>query len=235
MTVDPPQAEHSTIIMSVHYIKKLISGGESQTLDFKFEVSDYSKIARTLAAFANTDGGKLLIGVKDNGSIAGVRSEEEYFMIEGAAQMYCKPEVIFNSKEWEVDGRVVLEIDVAKGDQANPHFAPDREGNWKVYVRQNDQNLLASSLLLKVWKRRALKKGTFIRFRENEKLLLEYLEDNGQITMSKFRKIAKINSYRAETIIINFIMLDILEMEITEKGNYFFLKEGYHEKIRDFE
>lgn len=46
-------------------------------LDFKFEISDSKKIARSLVAFANTDGGRLLIGVKDNGVISGIRSEEE--------------------------------------------------------------------------------------------------------------------------------------------------------------
>ena len=80
------------------YIKRLIAEGEHQMLDFKFEVSDFRKIARTLVAFSNTDGGRLLVGVKDNGTIAGVRSEEEYFMIEGAARIYCKPEVHFKVK-----------------------------------------------------------------------------------------------------------------------------------------
>ncbi|MCK4854687.1 MAG: ATP-binding protein, partial [Bacteroidales bacterium] len=60
-------------------------------LDFKFEISDARKIARTLVAFSNTDGGKLLIGVKDNGKIAGIRSEEEYHMLEAAAELYCRP------------------------------------------------------------------------------------------------------------------------------------------------
>ena len=59
----------------MHPIEALIEQGEHQQLDFKFEVSDSKKIARTLSAFANTDGGRLLIGVKDNGNISGVRSE----------------------------------------------------------------------------------------------------------------------------------------------------------------
>ena len=46
----------------LHPIEELISQGEHQQLDFKFEVSDSKKIARTLSAFANTDGGRLLIG-----------------------------------------------------------------------------------------------------------------------------------------------------------------------------
>lgn len=219
--------------MSVHYIKRLIAEGEHQRLDFKFEISEYSKIARTLAAFANTDGGKLLIGVKDNGVIAGVRSEEEYFMIEGAANLFCRPAVNFTSQEWDIEGKRVLEIDVQKGDHGNPHFAPDKEGNWQVYIRRKDQNLVAGKLLLKLWKRQTGQSGTFIRFRDQEKLLLEYLEEHGQITVSRFRKLAMINSFRAETILLNFTMLDILDMEVTEKGAFFLLKEGYDEKIRE--
>ena len=57
------------------YLQQLIEEGEHQQQDFKFEISDARKIARSLSAFANTDGGRLLIGVKDNGRIDGVRSE----------------------------------------------------------------------------------------------------------------------------------------------------------------
>jgi len=42
------------------YIQKLIEQGEHQQLDFKFEISDSQKIARSLVAFANTDGGKII-------------------------------------------------------------------------------------------------------------------------------------------------------------------------------
>ena len=85
--------------MKPHYIHKLISQGEHQQLDFKFEIADSKKIAKTFSAFANTDGGKLLIGVKDNGNIAGVRSEEEFYMAEAAATMYCKPPITFKSNQ----------------------------------------------------------------------------------------------------------------------------------------
>ena len=63
------------------YLQQLIAEGEHQQQDFKFEISDARKIARSLSAFSNTDGGRLLIGVKDNGRIAGVRSEEEIYKL----------------------------------------------------------------------------------------------------------------------------------------------------------
>ncbi|MDE7145999.1 MAG: putative DNA binding domain-containing protein, partial [Duncaniella sp.] len=75
-----------------YYIAKLIEEGEHEHQDFKFAISDARKIARSLSAFANNDGGRLLVGVKDNGVIAGVRNEEDIYVIENAAQMYCEPE-----------------------------------------------------------------------------------------------------------------------------------------------
>ena len=59
---------------SADYIHRLISEGEHVHQDFKFEISDARKIAKSISAFANTEGGRLLVGVKDNGKIAGVRS-----------------------------------------------------------------------------------------------------------------------------------------------------------------
>ena len=126
-----------------HHILKLIEEGEHQKLDFKFEISDARRIARSLVAFANTQGGRLLIGVKDNGAIAGVRSEEEYYMLEAAAKMYCKPPVEFQSKEWTLNNKTVLEIIVPKS-PLKPHYAETKEGKWLVYIRVADQNLLAN-------------------------------------------------------------------------------------------
>ena len=69
-------------LTDTQYIRQLVSEGEHCHQDFKFEISDARKIARSLSAFANTEGGRLLVGVKDNGKIAGIRSEEEIYMID---------------------------------------------------------------------------------------------------------------------------------------------------------
>jgi predicted HTH transcriptional regulator len=207
-----------------NYIKDLIREGEHQQLDFKFEVSDFKKIARSLVAFANTDGGRLLIGVKDNGAIAGVRSEEEFYMIEGAAKMHCKPEVRFQSKEYNVDGRLVMEIKVSRSED-KPHLAPDKDGKWKVFVRVNDQNLVANKVLRQVWKHQKNKTAVKVRYKEQEEILFKYLQDHSFITLSQFCKIAKIPPFIAEKILVNFILLEIIEMHISEKTTNYSLKE----------
>ena len=208
--------------MSTH-IHNLIAEGEHQRLDFKFEITDSRRIARTLVAFANTDGGRLLIGVKDNGAIAGVRSDEEYYMLEGAATMYCKPPVEFQSKEWTINNKTVLEIIVPKSNQ-RPHYAAHKDGKWLVYIRVADQNLLANRVLLKVWEREGKPKGVFLKFTEKEKILLEFLEKNPTITVSRFCRMAKISRQKAENILVKFVLLKTIHIIFTDKQTFYSLK-----------
>jgi predicted HTH transcriptional regulator len=198
------------------YIKNLIAEGEHQQLDFKFAINDSRKIARSLVAFANTEGGKLLVGVKDNGAIAGVRSEEEYYMIEAAAQMYCKPMVPFKVNKWMVDGKTVLEIDVKK--LTTPTFAKDETDKWMAYVRVKDQNILANRVLIEYWKRKTKPQGTFISYSEKEHILINHLSENTSISASKFSRLAKITQKEAEKVLINLLCLNVIDILLTEKG-----------------
>lgn len=202
------------------YIRDLISGGEGLKLDFKYCISDSRKIARTLSAFANTEGGTLLIGVRDNGAIAGVRSEEEIYMIETAGRLFCKPEVPYSIKQHTIDGKSVLEVKVGKGDK-RPYRAKGDDGTWRSYSRQKDQNIIANRILLDVWRKEKNAKGVLIRFADAENILMEYLRNNDQITLSRFRSIASINNNRARQILVNMILCGVIEMIITDRGSFY--------------
>lgn len=207
-----------------NHIQKLIEEGEHQMLDFKFEISDSKKIARTLVAFANTDGGRLLIGVKDNGSISGIRSEEEKHMIQTASEMFCNPNVHFQAKEWNINGKTVLEVIVPKS-KFRKHRAPDHNNKYKVYIRVKDQNIIADSILLKIWKYENNKQEIKITFTDSEMFLLKYLNENKKITIKEFIKEAKINKKEAERILVNFTLMNLIKPEITEKVIFFDLNE----------
>ena len=198
----------------------MIGEGEHQTQDFKFAINDSKKIARSLSAFANTDGGRLLIGVKDNGKIAGVESDEEYYMIEAAATMHCKPKVPFETRKWEVEGKTVLEIIVAKS-KHRPHRAPDKDNRPTAFVRVKDQNLVANRILMEVWRKEREGGAGMLKIKYAESKLLTYLELNGYITFSKFCGMARISPRKAEKILINLIHMKVLEMDITEKQIFY--------------
>jgi predicted HTH transcriptional regulator len=216
------------------YIKRMISEGEHQTLDFKFEVSDFRKIARTLVAFSNTDGGKLLVGVKDNGAVAGVRSDEEYFMVDGAAKIYCRPEVRFSVREWQVEGKKILEVIIGPGED-KPYMAQDNDGSWIAYIRQGDQNFKANKVLLKVWEKQKSGQETTIRFRQAERTLLTYLEKHAGITTSKFRRLAGLSSIQADKILVDFILIGLIKMEHSATNAIFSLTPDYQGIIEELD
>jgi len=191
-------------------LTKLIKQGEHQTQDFKYCISDSRKIARSLVAFANTDGGRLLVGVKDNGRIAGVRSEEEYYMVESAAKMYSKPAIEFTTRQHFVEGKTVLEV-IVEPSSEKPHFARDDEGKWWAYFRKDDENRLANKIMIEVWKLQKSPDGILINYSDAEKCLLDYLENNEKISVSKYARIAHLTYKKAEQTIINFRTLNILK------------------------
>lgn len=207
-----------------HHIQSLILEGEHQLLDFKFEISDSRRIARSLAAFANTDGGRLLVGVKDNGAIAGIRSDEEIHMIQAAAEMYCQPPVRYSTEEWEINGKTVLEVIIPK-DKNDKHKAPDSQGNYKIFVRVKDENLVADSVLLKVWKSAKFARPAKIKFTEAETTLLNYLSDNKEITLKDFMQLTHIGKRKAEGILADFIIVGTILLIQTSQGTVFRLNE----------
>lgn len=210
--------------MSKH-IQKLIEQGENQQLDFKFEISDSRKIARTLVAFANTEGGTLLIGVKDNGIIAGIRSDEEAHMVQAAIQMYCKPKIKYEVKEWEIEGKTILEVKILPGKSAI-YYAQNQNGRWLAYLRKMDQNLLAPRVILNVWKKQSRRQGIKINYGETEHILLNYLKNHPSITLGQFCRLAKISRHRAESILVDFIVLEIIDVIFTERAISYQLSES---------
>jgi len=208
------------------YIHNLILKGEGMNLDFKYCISDPHKIARTLSAFSNSEGGRLLIGVRDNGSLAGVRSDEEYYMIDSAATLYCNPEVKIRTSNHTVNGKNILEVDVPRSAKI-PVKAKDEEGRWKAYFRQGDQNFLADRVILQVWRRKESKRGLLLRFDEKENMLLDYLRSGNRITVAGFRKMAGINSKTAEKIMSDFVLCGIIVCAASEKGLFYRLSEEF--------
>lgn len=206
-------------------LHKLIEEGEHQQQDFKFCINNSKKIAKSLVAFANTNGGRLLIGVKDNGKIAGIKSDEEFYMIESAAKIHSKPTIDFLTKQWNIDGKTVLEIQIDPSEN-KPHFAKDESGKWLAYIRCQDENVLAHKIQIEVWKKQNSKQGIYFSYSDHEKFLIKFLRKNQSITYSKFIRLAHISRKKAEEILSNFAALDVIKIETSVSGTVFTLNEN---------
>lgn len=203
-------------------LKKWIEGGEDDTLDFKKTITSSQKIAKTLAAFANHKGGRLLIGVNDNGSISGIKSEDEQFMIESAAAFYCKPELVPHYSVHEYNGKTILEIYIPEGND-KPYAALDEDKKWMVYIRVKDKTVRASKIVVDVLRRNTLQKRTFIRYSRHEEGLLKYLSQNERIHLKEICKLLNISRWRAQRMLINLISAGIIRNHTTEKTEFYTL------------
>jgi hypothetical protein len=199
-----------------HPIEAFIAQGEHQQLDFKFEVGDSKKVARTLSAFANTDGGRLLIGVKDNGYIRGIQGDEEYYMVEAASKLYTQPVVPFAATRWDVRGKSVLEIWIASGAD-RPYLAPDKDDRYRAYIRVADENILANAVLLLSWEKQQNPAGILLEIGRPVERLFRYLEKNPTIHIQQFCRVAHINYYMARHILSD--LLAVGSMRYVVKDN----------------
>ena len=206
-------------------LEAYILEGEHQQQDFKFRVDDAKKIARTLCAFANTDGGRLLIGVKDNGKVVGIDPEEEYHIIEGAAELYCKPKIAFTIQVWQNDHKLVLEV-IVPSSASRPHKSKDDDDIWRTYVRRKDHTLLANKILLGVWKILKYPSNKPQQFTDQEHLLLNTIKELQPVTLSKLYRKVDFKKTIIDKLLIQFIAWEIIEMSITRDGTFYSITEG---------
>jgi len=195
--------------------------GEGVMLDFKKTINNTGKIAKSLVAFANNKGGKLLVGVADDGSIKGVKSEEEEkYMILTSAHQFCKPAIEPNFEEIYVDDKLVLVVNIPESD-TKPHYALDEQNKWWAYIRIDDKSVLASKIILEVLKNDYKDKGVLISYSDNEKKLLQYLEENEKITLKEFSKLMRSSYRKAQKILVNLILTNVIKSHTTEREEYF--------------
>jgi len=199
-------------IKGKYYLRQLIAEGEHERQDFKFAISDARKIARSISAFANNSGGRLLIGVKDNGTVAGVRNEEDIYVVEQAASMYCRPEQHprFSAFRYD-DGAVVIRVEVDAATQ-RPVRVSEPDGSWRAYYRVADENIVATPLMVRAWRRKASRQPTLISYSSSEQRLIDALsEENAALDISDIMRHCMLSRESAEEIVVRLYALGIVD------------------------
>ncbi|MFC5270292.1 helix-turn-helix domain-containing protein [Adhaeribacter terreus] len=204
-------------------LQLLISGGESDTLDFKKRIRQADRIARTVASFANTRGGIILVGVMDNGEISGIDPEEEKHTLEQAANLYCKPPVKVFFKELEdEDGKTVLKVVIPESAE-KPHLVKINEGDWRIYLRVKDETVQKSQMAEKVLKNEATEKMLPV-FDEQEIALLDFLKQYQRITQKQFMKLVNVSQRQAYHILVRMVLQGSIRLHNKEKEDYYTLR-----------
>lgn len=203
---------------------RLIATGENDQLDFKKTIKSPDKIARTLASFANTRGGIILVGVQDNGTIAGIDPEEEKHTLQQAAQFYCNPPVKVGFEEIEFNKQIVLQVLIPESTQ-KPHLVKVKEDDWRGYVRVKDESVQTSKLVLKSIETET--RSTYpireLNLDQADYQVLEFLRSNYRVTLKQFMKMANLSRRRAYRILVKLVLHGYIRLHDKEKEDYYTL------------
>ncbi len=157
------------------YINSLIAEGEHEQQDFKYKVMDAEKLSRSVSAFANTSGGRLLIGVRDDGHISGVRSEEEIYMMHAAAYEYCRPSSNIHFDTYHIGKRTIVIATIPRSSH-RPVKAVTPEGKHQAYIRIADENIIASPVHLQLWRDEQSTHPVVMQYNDEEASFLHLLD-----------------------------------------------------------
>jgi predicted HTH transcriptional regulator len=203
-----------------HYLLSLIREGEHQQQDFKYRVADACKLARSVSAFANTEGGRLLIGVRDDGHLSGVRSEEEIYMMHQAAYKYCKPEASIKFDTYHVEGRTIVIATVPPSGR-RPICALDEEGRLRAYIRIADENIVASPVHLALWREMQKPQGIMMTYDDSNRQLLGVMQN--QLTLNQIVRISRLPRHKVITLLARLIRFGVVRCEYANQQFLFSL------------
>lgn len=217
-----PSATASTDSEEVYQLRRLVMEGEGQHLEFKRKVSQPEKIVREMIAFANSEGGTLLIGVDDDGSLAGVKyPDEELLMVRQALEKHVKQTLVYHDSLIELTpNKFVLRLDIPSSNKRPVYFI-DEQNKRESFVRMKDMSIKASPQMNEIIHRKRQNKNVRFYFAEHELALMKYLDEHKTITLQEFQNLTGLNQFAASRKLILLVLANVLKITATEKGDYY--------------
>jgi len=195
--------------LTAKQIMAMINAGENNHVDFKRglflpdlnkpRITQHFELARDLAAFANSDGGYLLIGVDDDGQIVGFKSND---LLEQRIINLCRdiisPPLKPDIYRIKVKDKEILVIRVERG-QSYLHLVRD-----KVYIRVHNEVRVASS-----------EEITEIVLERNHQKLRALLQEKENLSLLII-KVSKLSSelFRTKTLINEIEVNDFCQGQV---------------------
>ena len=216
--------------MTLQELSQLVSLGEGLRLEFKRKVPRPERFAKEIIALANTRGGRVLIGVDDDGTLAGVRdAEEEEYALRQALLGRCDPPVDIATERVPVSRkRNVILVTVPESKQ-KPHFLVNggavngEKTKPTAYVRVKDMSIEASREARRLMREEQRDRDVLFEFGENEQMLLRYLDSYGRITVRQFARLAAIPRRRASQTLVLLTRAGVLRLHPDLGDDYFTL------------
>lgn len=204
-------------------IQQWIKDGEGATLDFKLTITSPAKIARSIVAFANSRGGRIVVGVEDHGHIVGIRPDEEKYELNRATKMHCDPPIELEYEEYEVNGKLLLIVHVRES-LVKPHFVIDKKGRRKIYVRIDDECVVPDPVIQEV-----IVKGDLNNLQRNfaytqlKRQVKKYLQEHHSISIETYMNWKQCSERSAKRSLFDLMFEGIILPQYADRFDSFVL------------
>ncbi len=212
--------------MTAADVRRLAKRGEGATLEFKHRTPEPERLAKEVIAFANTNGGRVLIGVDDDGTVLGVKdSEEEEYALRIALETHCSPPLKWRTERVEISRkRDVIVIAVPRSTK-RPHGLVSSNGHSDSipYVRVDDRSIEASYEAVQLMLVDKDRQDVQFEFGDHELTLMKYMEEYGRIGVRSFSRLEDITIDQARMILVLMTRAGILSHHLDFDDDYFTL------------
>ncbi len=115
------QADPTVVVETPAYsLLEIIKTGEGKHVEFKSKLDNAEPFVSSVVSFANTDGGRIFLGVDDYGEITSIKNPEDIeSKISNWIAQYCDPRIDVNINFSKELGIVVVEVPVG---EKKPYF-----------------------------------------------------------------------------------------------------------------
>lgn len=212
--------------MTLQEINKLAQQGEGLKVEFKKKAAFPDKIVREIIAMANTEGGVLLIGVDDDGTVSGQRFiEEEVFVMEKAIRELIKPALEYQVEVIKLNAKKGVAVFQIPKSQQRPHYLLD-QSRKRAFVRVADRSIQASKEMWEILKRDKKQQDMVFTYGEKETVLMKTLAEKGKVTLNDFQNLAKLPRFLASKTLVRLVLANVIQIVPQEKEDFYISKES---------
>lgn len=182
--------------------------GESKNVEFKVQLPDDSKkYMKTIIAYANTSGGKIMIGVDDvTKEVVGVEPSSVFKIMDkiaNAVSDMCVPQIVPDITFQTIEGKCIVQVEIYPG-QNRPYYIRNQGKENGTYIRVAGTSRPADEAILKDLEYQGAGKSfdevvnVETDYREEDTLKLcgdirKYISESKEIPVSKVREITAVN------------------------------------------
>lgn len=213
--------------MTVEELEKLCRKGEGQQLEFKQYVSEPDQIIEEVSGFLNSSGGILFIGVKDNGSINGLKfPEDDLIFILDYIDKNLVPKAVFQHEIIAINrkkGVIMLKFD--PGSRKPYGIIDHNSGVKQIFYRTNDQCIKASRELKNILRSSKKKDGQTIVYSDLEGEILKIIDKEGKVSKRGLTKILDYTSRQISDCLVRLVVAGILNINPSVDGDLYYFNQ----------